>query len=355
MMSTTRKHAKVKPSLRPGFLSPVLGGCLHLAWAGLFVFGLAGHAGAFDPASLPPAARMTADISEDYGSVRLPLDVAGGDDPNQQVDGALRKRAWLIPSPTLPTLRIVQGLRGDLASEGYEIVLDCASEVCGGFDFRFGLPVLPAPAMNVDLFDFRVITARKASGKQLEYLYFLVSKGRTNRFVQLYEVQSYSPEKGGSGTNTGLAAGTGLGEPLALSGTNSPNIADPAAMTDIAKRLITQGHVVLADLDFASGAGGLRDRKYASLAALASFLNGNSARQVLLVGHTDAVGSLQANTALSQERASAVRDRLVTGYGVNRSQISASGAGYLAPHNTNLTPQGRESNRRVEAVLLAAE
>ena len=77
--------------------------------------------------------------------------------------------------------------------------------------------------------------------------------------------------------------------------------------------------------------------------------------RVALVGHTDAVGSLDANTALSRRRAEAVRDRLVQSYDVAPGRVEAQGAGYLAPRASNLTEAGREQNRRVEVVVLSAE
>lgn len=72
---------------------------------------------------------------------------------------------------------------------------------------------------------------------------------------------------------------------------------------------------------------------------------------MLIVGHTDVSGGLAANIILSRERARAVADRLITTYGVDPGRITAEGAGPLAPLTSNLTPEGREKNRRVEAVL----
>jgi len=69
------------------------------------------------------------------------------------------------------------------------------------------------------------------------------------------------------------------------------------------------------------------------------------------VGHTDNSGSLAANVALSKDRAAAVRKRLIEKLGVPAEQLTAEGAGWLSPRTSNLTPEGREKNRRVEAVL----
>jgi outer membrane protein OmpA-like peptidoglycan-associated protein len=72
---------------------------------------------------------------------------------------------------------------------------------------------------------------------------------------------------------------------------------------------------------------------------------------VVLVGHTDASGGLAANVALGAKRADAIRARLVAS-GVPTAQVSAEGAGYLAPRASNLTDEGRRLNRRVEVVLV---
>ena len=74
----------------------------------------------------------------------------------------------------------------------------------------------------------------------------------------------------------------------------------------------------------------------------------------MLVGHTDAVGSLEANTALSRERAQAAAAYLRDRHGLDPARIESAGAGYLAPVASNLDATGRTENRRIEAVLLPA-
>ena len=105
---------------------------------------------------------------------------------------------------------------------------------------------------------------------------------------------------------------------------------------------------------WAEGAAG-RWWLHHSLQALAAFLRADPARRVTLVGHTDTVGALDRNIALSKRRAASVLERLVSAHGVPRAQIAAEGMGYLAPIASNLTPEGREANRRVEVVLLNTE
>lgn len=316
---------------------------------GLVACILPGAGLAFDPVSLPEAARRTFDDTAATASIRIPVARLGEAGMLKEVEGSLRRRAWAIPSPTLPTLRVLQGLRQDMGDAGYQVVLDCASEACGGFDFRFALPVLPAPEMNVDIFDYRVLVGRRGDAGSEEHVYVLVSKGRANRFVQIYEVARRDAAPPSTQAPPSTESSPSTQAPVSAPATPSP--ADPVD-TDLISRLKARGHVVLRDLDFASGAGALSEKDYPSLAALAAYLSEKPERRVVLVGHTDAVGSLASNTALSQTRADSVRDQLVSVFGVTGSQITARGVGYLSPIATNLTPEGRDMNRRVEVVLL---
>ena len=312
----------------------LLGGCA-----------LAGAARAYEPTALPGTATALFETTSPAASVVLPLGrYMDGSLPQIEVEGQLRRRSWEIGSSGMTTLQILRPLRRELDAQEYEIILDCAAAACGGYDFRYEIPVLPAPEMYVDLFDFRVLTAKREAGGTTEYVYILVSRGRARGFVQVYDVVEADP---------GQPAQTkAIGEPPVAQTAPGPSTVAAAGLID---RLRRTGHVVLSDLEFASGADELTDRESQSLATLAEFLKGNPARIIALVGHTDAVGSLDANIALSRRRAASVRATLLNRYGVSGQQVTAHGTGYLAPLSSNLTPDGREMNRRVEAILLAAE
>ena len=68
-------------------------------------------------------------------------------------------------------------------------------------------------------------------------------------------------------------------------------------------------------------------------------------------GHTDAVGDANANKTLSQQRAQAVVDYLVS-RGVNPGQLQAIGFGSEQPIAANATPEGQFKNRRIEFEVL---
>jgi OOP family OmpA-OmpF porin len=119
----------------------------------------------------------------------------------------------------------------------------------------------------------------------------------------------------------------------------------------LVERLKTDGHAVLVDVRFESGSADLSAGPTPSLDAIAGYLSANPAATILIVGHTDASGGLQSNLSLSRMRAQAVVERLVRDMAADPERIMAEGAGPLAPIATNLTEEGRQKNRRVEAVL----
>jgi len=67
-------------------------------------------------------------------------------------------------------------------------------------------------------------------------------------------------------------------------------------------------------------------------------------------GHTDSRGNKAKNQKLSQDRANAVRDLLINGYGIDAARVSAKGYGADQPVADNKTEAGRTANRRVIAV-----
>lgn len=273
--------------------------------------------------------------SESFGSYALPLAPFDGQAvPARSVEGALDQRVFQLDAPDLTTLAVLEPLRAQILAAGYEVLLDCETEGCGGFDFRFGTEVMPEPDMHVDLGDFRFLSAEKGE----EAISVLVSRSASSAYVQITRVGPAPAPVALQGESVDLDVEV----PRAL----------PAPVTgDIGAALDQSGAVVLEDLVFASGAAALAEGDYASLAGLAAWLEANPDGTLALVGHTDASGSLAANIALSERRAEAVAQALVDAYGVEAGRISAEGVGFLAPRATNQTEAGRQKNRRVEAVV----
>lgn len=91
-----------------------------------------------------------------------------------------------------------------------------------------------------------------------------------------------------------------------------------------------------------------------NLRQLAQSLQRYPGTEVLIVGHTDNVGSDAYNMGLSQRRADAARSYLVS-MGVPAERIRTSGRGESEPVGSNETEAGRQQNRRVEVAIFASQ
>lgn len=112
---------------------------------------------------------------------------------------------------------------------------------------------------------------------------------------------------------------------------------------------VTTGQVVIKEqVFFDTGKATIKPESYALLDEVASALLLNEGITLVEIqGHTDNVGNAEANQRLSQRRAQAVRDYLVT-QGVDRKRLQATGYGATVPISDNATAQGRAENRRVQ-------
>jgi outer membrane protein OmpA-like peptidoglycan-associated protein len=105
--------------------------------------------------------------------------------------------------------------------------------------------------------------------------------------------------------------------------------------------------LVLQGVTFATGSAQLTGDSRTVLDIVAESLRGNPDVRVEVGGHTDNTGSSVVNTRLSQARAEAVRDYLLS-RGVATDRMTARGYGPENPVADNRTAAGRQRNRRVE-------
>jgi len=114
--------------------------------------------------------------------------------------------------------------------------------------------------------------------------------------------------------------------------------------------LARSGHVEVPGILFDFNKADVKPESKPALDEVAKLLKGNPALRLWVVGHTDSVGTVEANQKLSEARAAAVAKFLVGGYGIDASRLKGYGVGPLAPVAPNKTDEGRAKNRRVELV-----
>ncbi|HEY4212472.1 MAG TPA: OmpA family protein [Steroidobacteraceae bacterium] len=117
---------------------------------------------------------------------------------------------------------------------------------------------------------------------------------------------------------------------------------------DMATALNRDGRISL-HINFDTGKSTIRPDSQPIVDQIVATLKGNSALQLTVEGHTDNVGTPQANQTLSQSRAQAVVTA-VTGAGIAAPRLTAVGYGQTKPVADNSTDAGRAQNRRVDLV-----
>lgn len=105
------------------------------------------------------------------------------------------------------------------------------------------------------------------------------------------------------------------------------------------------------DLTFATDSAAISPAVQGDLRKVANSLVRYPNSRVQVIGHTDSDGAASYNQNLSVRRANAVADQIQAG-GVPYSRLSIIGRGEEQPVASNLTPEGKARNRRVEVVVI---
>lgn len=121
--------------------------------------------------------------------------------------------------------------------------------------------------------------------------------------------------------------------------------------SDIGKSITASGKVAIYGIFFDTGKADIKPDSKPSLDQIAAFLKAEPGVKLHVVGHTDNVGGLDSNMALSRRRAEAVVSVLARDYGIAATRMVGNGVASLAPVANNSTEEGRAKNRRVELVL----
>ncbi len=106
----------------------------------------------------------------------------------------------------------------------------------------------------------------------------------------------------------------------------------------------------MSDVLFDTGQYTLKPGAREKLAKISGIILAHPGLKLQIEGHTDSVGGDEYNQKLSEQRANAVREYLVT-QGVSGDSITAQGFGKTSPVASNDTAAGRQQNRRVELVV----
>jgi OOP family OmpA-OmpF porin len=105
------------------------------------------------------------------------------------------------------------------------------------------------------------------------------------------------------------------------------------------------------NMEFDTGKADIKPQYRDEIAKVGDFMKQYPTTTAVIEGHTDNVGSYDFNMKLSQQRAENVVDYLVKNFGIEKSRLEAKGYGYTRRIAYNSTPEGRQKNRRINAII----
>lgn len=264
------------------------------------------------------------------------------------LEGAYTRIVYLIPQDRSP-LEVVRNYQDEIKARGGKVLFECKAGDCGGDpersssggggDLSLSMYLYPESrvsdpyksngycALTADIGDQRYTAAELPDGhvSVLAYtlkdqLYCKAFNGRTIAVVDIVEAKAREQKM------VTVQAG------------------------EMAKQIASTGGISLYGILFDFNKAHIKPESDATLEQIAKLLKSDAAMKLLVVGHTDKVGTLPFNMDLSQRRARAVVTALSTKHAIVQSRLTPVGVAYASPVASNKTDEGRSKNRRVELV-----
>lgn len=264
------------------------------------------------------------------------------------LEGAYTRIVYLIPQDRSP-LEVVRNYQDEIKALGGKVLFECKAAECGGDpqrsssggggDVSLAMYLYPESrvsdpyksngycALTSNIADQRYVAAELPDGhfSVLAYtlkdeLYCKAFNGRTIAIVDVVEAKAREQKM------------------------------VTVQAREMAKKIASTGSIALYGILFDFNKADIKPESDATLQEIAKLLKSDPAMPLLVVGHTDKVGSFAFNMELSQRRAAAVVAALSTRHGIAKSRLTPLGVAYASPVASNKTDEGRSKNRRVELV-----
>ena len=120
----------------------------------------------------------------------------------------------------------------------------------------------------------------------------------------------------------------------------------------VADAILKEGRYISHGIHFAVDSAEIRPESYSVLKEVAETLKAIPELRLRIVGHTDSTGTEEYNERLSLERAEAVKNYIISEFGIEGTMLETDGKGEAEPMADNSTPEGRAANRRVEFIKI---
>jgi OmpA-OmpF porin, OOP family len=110
---------------------------------------------------------------------------------------------------------------------------------------------------------------------------------------------------------------------------------------------------ITLNVEFDSNKAVVKEKYNNEIKKVADFMKKYPNTTAVIEGHTDNTNTAAYNQKLSEERANNVRQYLIKHFGIKASRLTAVGYGLTKPVAANNTEEGKQKNRRVQAVIKA--
>ncbi|KUG24513.1 hypothetical protein ASZ90_005623 [hydrocarbon metagenome] len=138
----------------------------------------------------------------------------------------------------------------------------------------------------------------------------------------------------------------------------APQAEVPVATVEVAapkeEKPVTEKVSIPLNVKFDTAKSDIKNKYDKDIKKVADFMKANPGAKAIIEGHTDNVDKFNNpdnNMKLSQARADSVRQYLIDKFGIDASSVTAIGYGSTKPIAGNDTAEGRNKNRRVQAVI----
>lgn len=255
------------------------------------------------------------------------------------VEGAITRLTYKVPQGR-SCLEVIRNYQKELQSLGFTVVFSGGKDDLGryfaeaaGYDALQWPPNIPALTLNSDNQQFLAME-RKGEGGSADVIVALYAV--ENRF---WASDLKNVEKGQVLIQVDIVESEPMEEKMVT-----------VAAEEMAQQISASGSIALYGIYFDTDKAQLKPESSVTLEQIAKLLNDNANLKLLVVGHTDNVGTFAYNMELSSRRAAAVVAELTANYGIKANRLTPVGVSYSSPVASNHTEEGRAQNRRVELV-----
>ncbi len=121
---------------------------------------------------------------------------------------------------------------------------------------------------------------------------------------------------------------------------------------DLRRKLLAEGKISTNAILFDSGSANLQPTSMGVIRQISQVLMQDKAMRLQIIGHTDSDGEEATNQSLSEARAEAVKNALISVYNISGDRLEVAGKGESEPVSDNSSPNGKAKNRRVEFIKI---